>query len=103
MAYTPFPGYAGDDSFDYSARDTYGETDIATVIIQVTIPPVGMVPDSNHDGKIDGSDKGVVTDEKPWSFWLNDDDDQHTDPLGPQNADCKDGHVNGPEDLKDFF
>ena len=62
-----------------------------------------MIPDSNHDGTIDESDRGKVSEEKPWSFWLNDNDDEHENPLGPQHANCNNGHVDGAKDLKDFF
>ena len=68
-----------------------------------TLSKVEMMVDANYDGTIDESDRGKVSAKHPWSFWLNDNDDQDTDPFGSQAPDWSDGHVNGRKDLKDFF
>jgi len=77
----------------------------------ISVYELALVPDYNRDGKIDGADKGKVTAEKPWRFWVNDDNDKGSDALtglggddtpgsGP---DYQDGTVNGIRDLVDFF
>jgi len=35
-----------------------------------------IVPDYNRDGVIDNKDRGKVTEQKPWRWWINDDDDE---------------------------
>jgi hypothetical protein len=66
-------------------------------------PPVEMLVDANRDGTIDDSDRRKVSEAKPWSFWLNDDDDTNADTLGSQRADHTTGTVDGAKDLEDFF
>jgi hypothetical protein len=62
-----------------------------------------MLVDANRDGTIDDSDRRKVSEAKPWSFWLNDDDDTNADTLGSQRADHTTGTVDGAKDLEDFF
>ena len=70
---------------------------------RLNLLPVEMVPDSTRNGTIDDNDKGKISEKEPWSFWLNDDDDTNSDPLGPQRADHTTGQVDGAKDLEDFF
>ena len=55
FSYTPAPGFIGEDSFDYSIADLHGETDNATVTINVqpdATPGVNDAPDANDDASI---------------------------------------------------
>ena len=76
--------------------------------------PVEIVPDYNRDGKIDGEDRGKVTEENPFRWWVNDDNDSgEYDASGdrpdvPEDApldqrDYQDDEVDGIRDLVDFF
>lgn len=80
--------------------------------------PVEIVPDFNRDGLIDGKDRGKVTEQQPWHWWINDDDDSgdtdgddvpgksettiggadYSTPTNPES-----GKVDGVRDLVDFF
>jgi alpha-tubulin suppressor-like RCC1 family protein/pimeloyl-ACP methyl ester carboxylesterase len=70
-----------------------------------------MIPDWNRDGVIDANDKGKVTSNTPWRFWINDDDDSDADAdgtggddlPGQLDEDRSDNIVNGIRDLVDFF
>ncbi|MDX2080533.1 MAG: hypothetical protein SFU53_07090 [Terrimicrobiaceae bacterium] len=74
--------------------------------------PCDIVPDWNRDGVIDNKDRGKVTEEKPWRFWCNDDDDEgdvggandnNSDVPGAGVDNGADLVVNGIRDLVDFF
>ncbi|MCX6984878.1 MAG: hypothetical protein NT118_09040, partial [Lentisphaerae bacterium] len=81
--------------------------------VKVCPVKVDLVPDWNRDGVIDSQDKGKVTAENPWRFWINDDDDASADSEGTggndfsenvdENGDGYDFEVNGIRDLLDFF
>lgn len=78
--------------------------------MRVVMLPLTITPDANRDGKIDLADRDKVTTEKPWRFWVNDDDDSGatggTDipqPPGSQGTNGYDHKVNGVRDLIDFF
>src|SRR5205807_1508554 len=69
--------------------------------------PAELVPDYNRDGKIDDRDRGKVTADNPYRFWINDDNDEGNtggDDI-PTNGGGNgiDTHVNGTRDLVDFF
>ena len=68
--------------------------------------PMELVPDYNRDGVINHVDSGKVTAEKPWRFWINDNDDAGTlegsdIPGGGTNG--QDIKINGIRDLVDWF
>jgi hypothetical protein len=69
--------------------------------------PVDIVPDFNHDGKIDSLDQGKVTNDNPFHIWINDDNDSGDaggdDIPGAQSPNYADDVVNGVRDLVDFF
>jgi hypothetical protein len=74
--------------------------------------PLELITDHNRDGIIDDKDCGKVTTEKPWRFWINDDDDagavDGNDIPGMADSDAKDAglgtfYVDGMRDLVDFF
>ena len=79
----------------------------------VNLLPVDIVPDYNRDGKIDSADRGKVTTEKPFRWWINDDNDLTSAERGEGNQDiptqntsdrdCNDLAVDGMKDLIDFF
>jgi hypothetical protein len=78
--------------------------------VMVNLLPVEVVPDYNRDGKIDQADSGKITTEKPWRFWINDDDDsgetEGTDisqGAAASDTNGKNSHVDGLRDLVDFF
>jgi hypothetical protein len=74
--------------------------------------PVEIVPDYNRDGRIDNQDRGRVSKENPWRWWVNDDNDQR-EPRGRNEDDIPKGGipdthaanhvVDGVRDLLDFF
>jgi hypothetical protein len=69
--------------------------------------PVDLVPDYNRDGMINDEDRGKVTEETPFFFWVNNDDDGNSDPemqdTPGANVDNGDMEVNTVRDLVDFF
>jgi len=73
--------------------------------------PVEIVPDYNRDGMISDADRDEVTEEDPFRWWVNDDDDQglirskgsHNDIPGDGTADYTDLKVDGLRDVIDFF
>jgi alpha-tubulin suppressor-like RCC1 family protein len=78
----------------------------------VLLVPAALVPDYNRDDVIDDQDKGKVTKDNPYRFWINDDDDSGDtegdgipgyagDGVGVGNG--TDDAVNGTKDLVDFF
>jgi alpha-tubulin suppressor-like RCC1 family protein len=78
----------------------------------VLLVPAALVPDYNRDGKIDDQDRGKITAQNPYRFWINDDNDSgDTGGDGiPRYADDGVGvgngvndSVNGTKDLIDFF
>ncbi|HBA84461.1 MAG TPA: hypothetical protein DCZ95_10240, partial [Verrucomicrobia bacterium] len=68
-----------------------------------------IVPDWNHDRKIDSLDQNQATAFNPFRFWINDDHDLgdvaegDSDIPGQENANHEDDEVNGRCDLPDFF
>jgi len=46
LVYTPNPNFAGTDSFGYTIRDSFGQTDTATVRVRVAAPTLDAVDDS---------------------------------------------------------
>ena len=76
-------------------------------IAYVNVLKVDIVPDFNHDRKIDESDKTAMSTNGPYRFWINDnqelsDADGHDWP-GCDQPDWKLDHANGVRDLVDFF
>ncbi len=70
--------------------------------------PVELTPDYNRDGIIDDNDRGKVSEEVPWHFWYNEDNDSGETggddiPLGSGQGDFGGGTVSGIRDLVDFF
>jgi len=75
--------------------------------VTVLLIPAALVSDYNHDGRIDEKDRGNVTKDNPYRFWMNDDnDDGNTGgddvPTGG-GSNGIDTQVNGTRDLVDFF
>ncbi len=72
--------------------------------------PVDLVPDYNRDGKIDQADRGKISEENPYRFWVNDDDDRLGEKRGKNSNDIpgsrsgsSHGAIDGIRDLIDFF
>lgn len=68
--------------------------------------PSDIIPDFNRDGVIDTKDQGRVTNDDPWRWWINDDDDagsiEGSDvPASGHNG--QDLKVDGLRDLVDWF
>jgi hypothetical protein len=87
------------------ARSSAGRRDL-------NLLPVDIVPDFNRDGVIDNKDRGKVTEDKPWRWWLNDDNDtgdlsNEDTPLGVNNSNNDSAlgstRIDGLCDLPDFF
>ena len=77
---------------------------------QVTVVSFDLVPDWNRDLKIDDADRGQVTAENPFRFWINDDQDSKGedagndyDAPGSSKPDASDLAVNTLRDLADFY
>jgi len=100
-------------------KPSYGSQELASVA-QLEILPVEVVPDYNRDGKIDDNDRGKVTTQNPFHWWINDDNDLTTAERGNalqdipnqirstgtgpvDDRDCGDLAVDGMGDLIDFF
>ena len=83
---------------------------IGDVYHAIELVPCDMVPDWNRDGVIDNKDRGKVTAEKPWRWWINDDadsgdiaDDGTDQPMaGEPFSNYYTEYVNGRCDLLDF-
>ena len=77
----------------------------------VTVVKTELVPDYNHDRKIDDTDRALAADRTPFRFWLNNDDDdgdisrydvpEITDEI--HKEDYKHAGIDGIRDLVDFF
>jgi hypothetical protein len=98
------PEAAGRQEITVTAMEEDAECEDKVV---ATLLPVEVVPDYNRDGMINDEDRGKVTEEKPFVFWLNDDDDGNTEPhygdIPGTNTDGADMVVNDLRDLVDFF
>jgi len=74
--------------------------------VPVTIGGV-LVPDYNHDGKIDAEDQQRAVKEDTYYFWINDDNDagetEGADIPGSSSPNWADDKINGVRDLVDFF
>lgn len=72
---------------------------------------IDIVPDYNRDGKIDDEDRGKVTKDNPYRFWVNDDDDKTHEERKVDSIDIPKGGridsddlvLDGMRDLVDFF
>lgn len=80
--------------------------------LHVSLLPVEIIPNFDRNETIDlegNKDRGKVTDENPWRWWKNDDDDdpnkEHVgdDAPGASSPDYQSGDVDGTRDLADFF
>jgi hypothetical protein len=79
----------------------------ATDTVKVTVLKVDLVPDYNHDRKIDDADRARLASNETYRFWVNDDhetsDAGGEDWPGSSTPDYNDTHPNGVRDLVDFF
>lgn len=66
--YTVTAGVEAIDEYDYS----HPAYDLPAI---VHVYDVALVVDANRDLKIDSKDVGKITEENPWRFWYNDDQD----------------------------
>jgi hypothetical protein len=102
---------------EYSEAELLGINDEGLAVAKIKKPnqpmkigllvPVEAIPDYNRDGVINLADRGKITNDKPWRFWSNTDDDSGTEGgTDIQNAEARDGinvGVDGVRDLVDFF
>jgi hypothetical protein len=59
FTYTPNAGFEGSDTFTYRASDGTRDSNVATVVLNVT--PLGLMPgDLNDDGFVDPADLAIV-------------------------------------------
>jgi hypothetical protein len=83
--------------------DPTGDTGPTATYHAMLLIPAELSVDGNGDGQIQlGSVADQTTQDKPYRFWINDDDDKNA-PGPVQVADYKTEWVDGAEDLKDFF
>ena len=81
--------------------------------IDVSLLPVEIVPDYNRDGKITSADRGQISEENPFRWWVNDDDDRQNEEIADKGtdtpaqapiwADWNNASADGLRDLVDFF
>ena len=69
----------------------------------VLLLPVDLVPDYNHDGKIDDNDRGKATTDNPYRFWINDQDSSGSDIPGSGTPNYGDWSIDGIADLDNWF
>lgn len=85
---------------------------------RIIIAPGSLIVDANRDGQINDNDMGQTSSQKPYRFWLNDDDDDLVDSSEPflyeeweeddreisnsLNEDWRDNIIDVPRDLEDF-
>jgi|GEM_PF-1697444 len=94
----------------------YNGEEICSAALPITVIRSKLVPDWNHDRSIDVTDQNHNTNNAPFRFWINDDNDsgdisegdsdvpgQGGGWLGFEVANYKDDVVNGRSDLIDFF
>ena len=68
--------------------------------------PFEVVPDFDRDGVIDDTDRGKVSEDDPWRWWINDDNDEDVvggDDIPSGSGNGLDVEVNGLRDLVDWF
>ena len=75
---------------------------------RVLLLRAAFLVDANRDGQFSKEDEGQITEQKPWRFWINEDNDWGdtggTDrPAEFPNMDLGDSRCNGIRDLIDFF
>ncbi len=91
----------------YSYQRSDGGTTEFSDVIQVCLLKVDMIPDYNHDRKIDDVDRTRLSSNETYRFWLNDDheisDADGEDWPGSSTPDYNGDHANGLRDLADFF
>jgi hypothetical protein len=73
---------------------------IETDRLVITVPVLAITPDYNRDGVIDMTDRNQVTEKKPWRFWINDDNDNASDPVTGLGGDDLPG---SNDDLNDYY
>ena len=75
----------------------------------LTVLKTTMVPDYNHDRKIDVADENRAAASEPFHFWINDDNDDgdvasgNSDVPGEGSGNANNDEVDGRCDLLDFF
>lgn len=109
------PGRTVEIELNYSnvrfiTKGDYADIDGVTLYLYKI--EVGLIPDANRDGVIDERDKGWVTPDNPWRWWVNDDRDKGgTEGITDGSGDTPSGNfgnsylfqVDGMRDLVDFF
>jgi hypothetical protein len=91
----------------------YNGEEICATALPITVIRSKLVPDWNHDRSIDMADQNQDTNNAPFRFWINDDNDSGDISEGDSDvpgqggwfssANYEDDLVNGRSDLSDFF
>lgn len=108
----PYKGY--DDEIVYVEGIAPGSTFLTVTgpgniedRIKISILKVDLIPDYNHDRKIDSEDETFADQNLDFCFWVNDDDDSGdtggSDVPGEGTLDWQNNQVDGVRDLVDFF
>jgi hypothetical protein len=107
--FTNLRAYAmnGEGAIVAMADDEATKNTTAKGKVLLMLAPVEMIPDWNRDGRINEDDRGKVSEENPWRFWRNSDDDWGVeggeDTPGADESDYLGNKVDGVRDLVDFF
>ena len=106
------PGETLDITIDYRntiyAPSPGQPPDIDGLTLFLYLIPVAIAVDANRDGDIvfEGDSADTTSGEKPFRFWINDDDDGRTNEeveiVPPADEDHADGTVQTMRDLEDF-
>ena len=120
----PWPGvFVSGKTYDIKIHYTQtwykpGVNDLDGISVILCVLPVNLAVDANRDGEITYDEKDTTTQERPFRFWLNNDDDPYTLGEDVETAMKKDelsppefadwwssptlGHIDGVRDLEDF-
>jgi len=98
----------GDDQ-EWQNRNTVravmpGEVEDPNFAYYAGLLPVGVTVDYNRDGNIDDEDTSQSSESRPFSFWLNNDQDDkdYGETLPASSADSSDSQIKSIRDLEDF-
>jgi len=105
------PNPSGEDEDSYLASSLEESALPEQLSIEIVVVPVALAVDANRDGQIrfKGLDEDkeyppdITTSERPFRFWINDDDDsKNKDSPSSEKKDCDNETIDSLRDLEDF-
>jgi len=103
-------GYRFDEKQKYAVRVALNYGSYAQIMSDpepITIAKGALIPDYNHNRKIDDDDRDRALNNDPYYFWVNDDDGKDDTKgsgiPGSGNLKWNRDNINGTRDLVDFF